>query len=217
MAVLSRDQRCLAQDGGVRRTVPFIAAWFAAGVAAVLLASAGVAMVSRQVTGSRPAPLSADEVREELADEEGNPPTTAEGATTTTTTTSPTSPTSLTSPTSPSSTPGTSGPGTTGGSPVSTVPPVTTTPPPTDGTTTTTPPPTAINRTYDLVGGTTTLRFTSAGVTVLTAVPAAGFSVEIDDDTHGNGVRVEFESDDHRSRVDAWWEGGPRDEVREDD
>ena len=67
-----------------------------------------------------------------------------------------------------------------------------------------------------MVGGTATLRFSAAGVTVLTATPKPGFSVDTSS-THGNGVRVEFESDDHRSRVDAWWDGGPQDEVREDD
>jgi hypothetical protein len=33
---------------------------------------------------------------------------------------------------------------------------------------------------------------------------------------HGNGWRVEFESEAHESRVTGWWDGGPQDEVRED-
>ncbi len=185
----------------MRRTFLQLAAWFAAGVALVLLASAAVAVVSRQVTDSRPAPLSADDVREELATarDAGEPSdatsTTAATVPTTTATTATTTPGS-------SGTPGTS-PTTTPGSGSTT-------------STTATPPVAPTSKTYALDGGTATLRFSSAGVTVVAATPKAGFSVDVGE-THGNGVRVEFESDDHRSRVDAWWEGGPRDEVREDD
>jgi hypothetical protein len=70
--------------------------------------------------------------------------------------------------------------------------------------------------TYNLVGGTATLRFSASGVTVVAAVPNAGFSAAVSQ-THGTGKRVEFESDDHRSRVEGWWDGGAQDEVREDD
>ena len=66
------------------------------------------------------------------------------------------------------------------------------------------------------MGGTATLRFCPAGVTVVVATPAPGFTVDISE-THGGGVRVEFESDDHRSRLEGWWDGGPQDEVGEDD
>lgn len=85
-------------------------------------------------------------------------------------------------------------------------------------TTTVPPPPTtapAIVRTYSLVGGTATLRFSAAGVTVVTATPNAGFDVEVEPE-HGNGVKVEFERQGHKSRVSGWWDGGPRDEVREE-
>ena len=64
-------------------------------------------------------------------------------------------------------------------------------------------------RSYDLVGGTATLRFSPSGVTVVVATPGAGFTVDIGE-SHGGGARVEFESDDHRSRLDGWWDGGPR-------
>ena len=50
---------------------------------------------------------------------------------------------------------------------------------------------------------------------MVVATPAAGFTVDIGE-SHDGGARVEFESDDHRSRLDAWWDGGPQDEVRED-
>ena len=48
------------------------------------------------------------------------------------------------------------------------------------------------------------------------ATPKPGFTVDIGD-SHDGGVRVEFENDDHRSRLDGWWDGGPQDEVREDE
>lgn len=186
----------------MRRTAPYLAAWFAAGVAAVLLASAGVSLVTRHVTSDRPAPLDADQVRQELATAQDRT-----GTTTTTTTTSP----------SASST--TVSPGSSGG-PVTTVAPNPVAgddgpgagpPPPT-----TVAGPTATTRTYDLVGGTLTLRYHPDGVQVLVATPRAGFTVKAGT-SHSNGVQVEFRSDSHRSRVDGWWDAGPRDEVREED
>ena len=177
----------------MRRTLSYFAAWFAAGVAAVLLAGAGLGMVGRQVTGSRPAPLSAEQVRDELAAVEATSTTTSSTAAPSTTTTT--------------------------GSTTST-----TVQPPTDGgpagsSTTTTAPvvaPAATTRSYDLVGGTVTVRFSAAGVTLVGATPKAGFSFE-KGESHSGGLRVEFEGEDHKSRLDAWWDGGPQDEVREED
>ncbi len=71
-------------------------------------------------------------------------------------------------------------------------------------------------RSYALVGGSATLRYEPGRVTVVSAEPAQGFTVEVE----GNGtaeVRVEFDSDDHRSRLRGSWEGGPRERVEEDD
>jgi hypothetical protein len=79
------------------------------------------------------------------------------------------------------------------------------------GTTTTT----AETRTYNLVGGSAMLRFEPSGVTVVWANPNPGFSVEQEPE-HGNGFKVEFESESHRSRVDGWWDGGPRERVRDE-
>jgi hypothetical protein len=64
-------------------------------------------------------------------------------------------------------------------------------------------------------GGVVTLSFSPAGVDVVGATPNEGFTVDSEPE-HGNGVKVEFESDAHRSRVDAWWDGGPQVERRED-
>ena len=82
------------------------------------------------------------------------------------------------------------------------------------------PPPTtaaaaAETRTYNLQGGTASLRFSPTGVTVVFANPAPGFAVSVEPE-HGNGVQVEFESATHESRVDGWWESGPVDRVREE-
>ena len=85
---------------------------------------------------------------------------------------------------------------------------------PTEGSTPAAPP-AAETRTYNLTGGTASLRFTPAGVEVVFANPAAGFSVEVEPE-HGNGVKVEFESGSHESRVDGWWDGGPIDRIREE-
>lgn len=73
-------------------------------------------------------------------------------------------------------------------------------------------PATATSRSYALTGGTVTLRFEPDRVTVVAAEPAQGFRLEVE----GNGtaeVRVEFEGDDHRSRLRGWWDGGPADRV----
>jgi hypothetical protein len=68
-------------------------------------------------------------------------------------------------------------------------------------------------RTFELNGGTATVRFSAARVEVLSAVPTAGFGAEVEPDD--GAMRVEFESDDHRSRLDVWWDGEPRHEIEE--
>ena len=69
-------------------------------------------------------------------------------------------------------------------------------------------------RTYNLTGGSVSVRFSPSGVTLLSATPHDGFEVDID---AGERLRVEFESDTHESRLEAWWQAGPRQEVEEDD
>jgi hypothetical protein len=95
--------------------------------------------------------------------------------------------------------------------------PGTTTSAPDGATSTTAPPadPSATTSTYKMQGGVVTLRFSPAGVEVVGASPYEGFTVDVEPE-HGNGVKVEFESDAHRSRVDAWWDGGPQVEPREE-
>ena len=67
--------------------------------------------------------------------------------------------------------------------------------------------------TYTLVGGTAAVRFSAAGVGVLWATPAAGFDVEVEPE--GGGHKVEFRSGAHRSRLDVWWQDGPRHTIGE--
>jgi len=177
----------------MRRTIGFVALWFVAGAAATIVAWLGVSTVSDQLagSGSHPDPLSAEEIRAEVA---------AGPTTTTTLETGTTSSSSTTSTTLPAATTGT-----TVGSTATTqvAPPTTATPPP-------------VVRSYELIGGTATLRFSASGVTVVVATPKPGFTVDIGE-SHSGGVRVEFENDDHRSRLDGWWDGGLQEEVREDD
>jgi hypothetical protein len=69
--------------------------------------------------------------------------------------------------------------------------------------------------TYRLTGGTTTLRFSPAGVTMVSATPEQGYQVR-NGSGDGNGWRVEFEGPAGRSRIDAWWDGGPRTRIDDD-
>lgn len=172
----------------MRRMITYVAVWLIAGATAVTLASVAVSTVGNQVTGSRPSPFSADEVRAELAGGDE------------TTTTAPPDGTATTLPPVATST-------TAGGSPT-TAPHV--------PTTTTAPAMPAEIRTYNLIGGTATLRFEPSGVTVQEATPKPGYSVEIEPD-ESNGWQVTFDSESHRSRVEGWWAGGPQDEVDEED
>jgi hypothetical protein len=70
-------------------------------------------------------------------------------------------------------------------------------------------------RTYNLVGGSATLRFEPGKVTVVWANPNPGFRADVDD-RDGGGVRVRFDGESQRSQVEAWWDGGPQDRVEED-
>ena len=185
--------RVAGDDGGVRRAVSYGVAWAVAAVVATAVAWQGVALVGDEVTASRPAPLSTGEIAAAPTTS-----TTAAPGTTTTTTTPPAVP--GTEPTGVSTPPTTSTPsaGQVGAPPA-----------------TSSPAASSEVRTYALVGGDASLQFAPSGVTVLFATPKAGFTVEVSG-SHGNGVRVRFDGDEHRSEVEGWWDGGPAEEVRED-
>jgi hypothetical protein len=75
----------------------------------------------------------------------------------------------------------------------------------------------AIVRTHQLVGGRVTIEYTADAVRILVpAEPADGFRAEVD--RRGpTELRIEFTSETHRSRLDAWWDGGARFEIDEDE
>jgi hypothetical protein len=89
----------------------------------------------------------------------------------------------------------------------------TTTAPPASTTTSVVP---SESHTYHLTGGTTTIRFSPTEVRATMTSPNLGFSVK-KSEGDGTSWRVEFESDDHRSRIDATWDNGPQVRPREDE
>ena len=72
----------------------------------------------------------------------------------------------------------------------------------------TAPEPAPVVKPYRVTGGTASISFSPSEVTVVLAQPDAGWSVKREPE--GSGVRVEFESGNARSRIDAWWDGGPQ-------
>jgi hypothetical protein len=64
-------------------------------------------------------------------------------------------------------------------------------------------------------GGQAEISFSPTEVKVLWAVPADGFvaTTQVDDDE----IEVEFRSRDARYQIDAWWDDGPRYEVKTKD
>lgn len=102
-----------------------------------------------------------------------------------------------------------------GGAATSTV--SSTTAPPAASTATTTGPaePAPVTETYRLEGGTVMISFSPTDVRAVGVTPNPGFGVKKSEPEDG-GWRVELESATHRSRIDAWWEGGPRTRPRED-
>jgi hypothetical protein len=101
--------------------------------------------------------------------------------------------------------------------------------PPTDGTgvsVTATPPPSTApppattlataSTTITIVssGGSATVRYSAEAVVVVVATPNAGFTTRVDQ-RGATAIRVEFESGSRRSRIEAWWDDGSRQDVRE--
>jgi hypothetical protein len=99
-----------------------------------------------------------------------------------------------------------------GGAPATSAPTTTTSaPPPATGPAATEGTP--VLRPYTVTGGTAVLSFSPEGVTAVSATPSTGYQVR--SDAHDGGWRVEFEGPDGRSRIDAWWDGGPQDQVED--
>lgn len=71
----------------------------------------------------------------------------------------------------------------------------------------------AVDQTFELVGGTAVVRYSSTGVTVLYAVPANGYQARVEPEE--GGMKVEFRTEGHRSRITVWWNNGPQHSVEE--
>ena len=186
--------------------------WLVTTALAVGLALAAVGAVSDSVTENRPKPLSAAAVSAALAEGTG-PEAEAPTATTGSSGPAPTSATTQAPPTtrgtSPSATTRPPAPNTTTAS-TAPVPSTTQTSVPGGGGVTAAP----AERTYEMVGGTVRVRFADGRAELLSATPRAGFRVSRNSGDPGD-VRVNFRSDDHESRLRAWWENGPREEIEE--
>jgi len=50
--------------------------------------------------------------------------------------------------------------------------------------------------------------FSPTGVSVLWASANPGFQVSVEEESPG--MKVEFDSEDHDSRLDVWWSNGPQ-------
>jgi hypothetical protein len=195
----------------VRTRAAAVLLWLAATVAATLLVSAGVGAI-RDTTRvdelvARPPATTADTV-----------PATGEPSAATPSTTAPLPLPPTTRPPStaaPSVAPTTAPPGPPPTAAPPTAAPPTTAPPSTAPPTTGPPPVEPVTLTIPSEGGSATIRFAPDAVTVLAATPAAGYAAKVSPQG-STAVRVEFESEERRSRIDASWNGGPVSEVRED-
>jgi hypothetical protein len=177
----------------VRRRTAMVALWALGTMFAAFVAWRGVAVVGDAVTGDRPDALSGDDVATALAAASASTASTASTGEST-------------------SAPSTGAPS---GTSATTARPRT----PTTNLPATAPPTTAPSgsiRNYNLVGGTATIRFTPTSVTVVLTRPRDGFSVRVEQQSP-TSVEVRFESDDHESRLEAFWSGGPRDDIEERD
>jgi hypothetical protein len=76
----------------------------------------------------------------------------------------------------------------------------------------------SVTNTYDSIGGSAAIVVTGATVDVGWATPRAGFRVDVERAPDGHELRVEFRSDEHRSRIMVSVEHGElRERIEEDD
>jgi len=71
------------------------------------------------------------------------------------------------------------------------------------------------DRTYQLAGGSVGVRFENGAAHLLWATPNTGFSVDSNGDS--SSVDVRFRSESHESRLKAYWDNGPQQEIEESD
>ncbi|MDG2114953.1 MAG: hypothetical protein P8N02_20370 [Actinomycetota bacterium] len=91
--------------------------------------------------------------------------------------------------------------------------PTTTTAPRRTTTTTTTAPRRSQTLTFHLEGGSAAIKFSPGSVSLSWASPHPGFEVKVE--RKDGELKIEFESNDHESSVIAWWDGGPKYQIRE--
>ena len=189
----------------MRRFFAFGVAWLAAAVVATVVAWQGVGLIGDQVTDKQSSTLSAAQVDAALASSTTTEPTGRSSTSGTprhaTTTTAPGSANPGT--TGGGGTPAGGGPGATSGAPG----PAATSPAPE--------PVRPILKTYQLTGGTATISFSPTSVRMVSAIPNPGYALTRNGAGDNDGVRVEFEGPAGRSRLDAWWAGGPQHRVDE--
>ena len=199
----------MGHNADMMRRVGIVMAWSVATLVAMTIAGSAVGSVRGQVTDVPAIPtagtaafLTTTTIAPTELSTTSTPPTTDD-------TTPPT--TKVSTPTTSSSTT------TTTTTPAQTTP--TTTSPPPPATTTTVPAAPAIT-TYTLIGGQVTISALEPDVGLVAAVPAAGFSTEIEHSGPGE-VEIEFESSGHKSSFRARWKDGELDikidEEPEDD
>ena len=59
------------------------------------------------------------------------------------------------------------------------------------------------------------MRFESGAAHLLWATPNSGYTVE--NLSNGNTVEIRFRNGDHESRLKAYWDNGPRQEIEDGD
>ena len=75
----------------------------------------------------------------------------------------------------------------------------------------------AEDRTYQLVGGSVGVRFEDGEAHLLWASPNSGFNVDASGSDSNVDVRFESISGSHESRLKAYWDHGPQQEIEEKD
>ncbi len=188
---------------GMRRYWGIAAAWLAATALSVLIASAAVAGIRDRVAET-PVALGAPTTSTTVAPLGISRSTTVPPSTTTVLEEATDTPLASTAAPAPDTTVAVSTTTTTA-PPASTTTTTTTTTAPPPPTTTTTVAPTT--QTYTLIGGSVTLSVGDGEVWVVSAVAAPGFRTEIEK-AGPVEVKVEFESNDHKSELSAKLESG---------
>jgi cytoskeletal protein RodZ len=75
----------------------------------------------------------------------------------------------------------------------------------------------AEDRTYQLVGGSVGVRFENGEAHLLWATPNSGFNVDASGSDSNVDVRFESLNGSHESRLKAYWDNGPQQEIEEKD